>query len=564
MPVRVVCPTCATVLSVKDEHAGRAVKCPKCNSVIQAAQPTAAPTQTKGPGAPPLDSISSLLAPPQLPDELGRLGPYRILGELGRGGMGTVFRADDPGLNRHVAIKVMLPQFAADPLAKERFLREARAQARVEHDHVANIYQVAEHAGVPYIVMPLLKGQSLAAALRSRPQPPLRQLLRIGREIAEGLAAAHAVGLIHRDIKPANVWLEGPKQRVKILDFGLARNAALNNAGEALTHTGAILGTPAYMSPEQARGQRVTLHTDLFSLGIVLYQMATGQMPFTGESVFDVMAAVVNHQPPPAHKVEPELPPALGKLIARLLEKAPSDRPTDAPTVVAELAEIDRGLDAGTEPDPEPGSGRTRAGSDDDEADRRRRPREEEDEDEKRGRGRSRSHRREGAAPPGREKPKKKSNNPLILTLLGVVLFSCCGTGGFCIYWASNNVGDMRDAETGYARLTVGPTTRAQADTALGKGKTATVADLRQTFGSEPKSGDWVEKAALGRVVIWQFGSYIVLAAFHPNTEGDARLQAKAWGMSSVLRDQTGELNDATFLTKYPPPKTSSPAFFAP
>jgi len=176
-----------------------------------------------------------------------RIGEYVVLGELGRGGMGVVCRAEDPRLKREVALKVMLPQFAANPQAKARFVREARAQAKVEHDHVAAIFTVADHDGLPYLVMPLLKGMTLQAALKANPRPPLNEVIRIGREVAEGLAAAHEKGLVHRDIKPANIWLEGKKLRVKVLDFGLARVADTdgNDATDgSVTREGAVGGLP--------------------------------------------------------------------------------------------------------------------------------------------------------------------------------------------------------------------------------------------------------------------------------------------------------------------------------
>jgi serine/threonine protein kinase len=300
---------------------------------------------------------SVVLFPPLQPDEIGRLGQYRVLSELGRGGMGRVYKAHDPSLDRLVAIKVLLPQLSADPHAKARFVREARAQARVEHEHIVAIHAVEDLNGIVYLVMPLLKGQTLAAALRQNSRPPLSELVRIGREIAEALAAAHAVGLVHRDIKPGNVWLEGNRRRVRVLDFGLARAAGPIEKGLAralapgadpgvtdpMTLGGAIVGTPAYMSPEQARGLPTDPRSDLFSLGAVLYQMATGAAPFSGPSTIEVMAAVVEHDPPPARALAPALPWALSDLIRRLLEKDPDLRPLDAESVAGELAAIERG-----------------------------------------------------------------------------------------------------------------------------------------------------------------------------------------------------------------------------
>ena len=300
----------------------------------------------------PLD----FLAPPQQPDELGRLGPYRVLAEIGRGGMGVVFRADEPQLRRLVALKVMLPRYAANPVAKERFLREARAAAKVEHDHVVPVYRVEEGDGTPWLAMPLLQGTTLHAVLAAG-RPPVVEAVRVGREVAEGLAAAHGQGLIHHDIKPANVWLEGPRRRVKILDFGLARAVGEEDAGPTaadvdpetaggLTRTGAVIGTPAYMSPEQSRGEPVDARTDVFSLGVVLYQMTAGRRPFTGPGLPALAAAINTETPVPPVEMNPDVPGPLSALILRLLEKDPAARPQSAAEAAAELRQIELGLAA--------------------------------------------------------------------------------------------------------------------------------------------------------------------------------------------------------------------------
>jgi serine/threonine protein kinase len=229
--------------------------------------------------------------------------------------MGAVFLAEDPELRRRLALKVMLPRFAADPVARVRFLREARAQAAVEHDHIVTIFQVGEANGIPYLTMPLLKGQTRSAALKTNPRPPVAEVLRVGREIAEGLAASHEAGLVHRDVKPSNVWLEGKRRRVKILDFGLARPSGPSDAtdpeGGPLTASGAVVGTPAYMSPEQGRGKQVDHRTDLFSLGVVLYQMATGTLPFRGADMFATLTALALDTPETPGALNPAVPPAL-------------------------------------------------------------------------------------------------------------------------------------------------------------------------------------------------------------------------------------------------------------
>ncbi|HVS35715.1 MAG TPA: protein kinase, partial [Gemmataceae bacterium] len=276
------------------------------------------------------------LAPPQLPDEIGRLGGYRIFKELGRGGMGVVFKAEDIKLKRVVALKVMLPRLAADAPARQRFLREAQAMAAVHHDHVATIYQVDEDRGVPFLAMEFLEGMPLDRWLRDGRKPTTAQLLRIGREIAEGLAAAHDRGLIHRDVKPGNIWLESTHQgRVKILDFGLAR------AGKDdvhLTRSGAIVGTPAYMAPEQAAGEPVDPRSDLFSLGCVLYRLCTGVPPFTGSNTMALLRSLALDEAKSVRQINPALPADLADLIMRLLEKDPARRPASAREVVQALS----------------------------------------------------------------------------------------------------------------------------------------------------------------------------------------------------------------------------------
>ncbi len=286
--------------------------------------------------------------PGQSPATPPRFGDFVLLGELGQGGMGVVYRAEDPRLKREVAIKVMLPQFAVNPQAKARFVREARAQAKVEHDHVAAIFSVADHDGLPYIVMPLLKGMTLQAAVKANPRPPLNEVIRIGREVAEGLAAAHEKGLVHRDIKPANIWLEGKKLRVKVLDFGLARTTVEAEATEGsdgpVTNAGAVVGTPAYMGPEQGRGLPVDGRTDLWSLGVMLYQMTVGELPFRGPTSLAILTSLAFDHPPPPITRNPAVPQALSDFVMRLLAKDVGYRPPTAEIAVEELRAIEAGL----------------------------------------------------------------------------------------------------------------------------------------------------------------------------------------------------------------------------
>jgi serine/threonine protein kinase len=279
------------------------------------------------------------LGPPQEPGELGRLGAYRVLKVLGVGGMGIVFHAEDVQLRRPVALKCLLPALAATAPARQRFLREARAAAAIEHEHIVVLYQVGEHRGIPFLAMQLLQGESLAERLQREPLLPVSEVLRIGREIAVGLAAAHDKGLIHRDIKPGNVWLEGPRARVKLLDFGLAR-AAADDTG--VSQAGTVVGTPAYMAPEQGRGEPVDARCDLFSLGCVLYQMGTGQPPFQGNHTVALLLAVAQTEPSPPCQVNPDLPAPLSDLVMRLLAKEPAGRPASARAVVEVLAALER------------------------------------------------------------------------------------------------------------------------------------------------------------------------------------------------------------------------------
>ncbi|QJW98173.1 serine/threonine-protein kinase [Frigoriglobus tundricola] len=281
-----------------------------------------------------------------------RVGGYRVVRELGDGGMGIVYLVDDPLGHRQLAVKVMRPDRATDPISRKRFLSEARSASAVEHENVVPVYQVGLDGDAPYLVMPFLRGETLEGRLKRDPLPPLALVLRVGRDIALGLAAAHEKGLVHRDAKPANVWLEGDPAspdpvrqvvRAKVLDFGLAR--AADGAGN-VSVTGSIVGTPGYMAPEQAAGRPVDGRADVFSLGAILYRMATGRAPFTGSTVTAVLTAVATHDPPPPVRVNPALPPALSALIVQLLEKDPGKRPASARDVADALTAIGKGPSA--------------------------------------------------------------------------------------------------------------------------------------------------------------------------------------------------------------------------
>jgi serine/threonine protein kinase len=264
-----------------------------------------------------------------------RLGEYRIVSEIGSGGMGVVLEMSDERLGRNVAVKVLNPQLAKKPDATGRFMREARHAATVEHDNVVPILHVGEEAGMFFIVMPLLKGESLAERLHRDEPLPVAEVIRIGKDIAAGLAAAHAKGVIHRDMKPANVWLDAETGRARILDFGLARQ---EDGADALTENGALVGTPAYMSPEQVDGKQASPRSDLFALGAILYECATGKRAFEGPSITAILNAVGKYDPVPVSEVNPKVPPALSALIGKLLAKNPSERPASAAEIVAALA----------------------------------------------------------------------------------------------------------------------------------------------------------------------------------------------------------------------------------
>ena len=281
----------------------------------------------------------SFFAAAEQPDELGRLGGYRVLEVLGSGGMGVVFRAEDPRLKRYVALKAMKPAIASNKDAKARFLKEAEAAAAIEHDNIVTIYQVGEDRGVPFIAMQFLKGESLQKRIDRKGKLTQNEVLRIGREIAIGLQAAHSQGLIHRDIKPDNIWLQEDRDRVRILDFGLVRNSA-EDVG--LTQTGVVLGTPKYMAPEQARGKNVDHRCDLFSLGSVLYRLVAGQAPFEGSNLTATLIAVAHEEPTPLLDVVPDVNLELAELIMQLLAKDRSQRPQSASAVSQRLLEIEK------------------------------------------------------------------------------------------------------------------------------------------------------------------------------------------------------------------------------
>lgn len=279
--------------------------------------------------------IRGWLDPTDDPQSLGRFAGYEIVGIVGHGGMGIVLKGFEASLNRFVAIKVLAPRLATNGSARIRFAREAQAAAAVRHDNVIAIHRVDDWHGLPFLVMPYVGGVSLQKRIDTDGPLCLEQTLRVGLQIAAGLAAAHAQGLIHRDIKPANILLEVGVERVTITDFGLAR--AADDA--SITRTGVIAGTPQYMSPEQAEGKQLDVRSDLFSLGSVLYAMATGRPPFRGEGSFDLLKRIVHQPARPMQEIEPSVPGWLQQIVNQLHSKSPKDRPESA-SKVAELLEI--------------------------------------------------------------------------------------------------------------------------------------------------------------------------------------------------------------------------------
>lgn len=277
---------------------------------------------------------------------LGRLGHYEIEAILGRGAFGIVAKAFDEKLHRVVAIKLMNPELASTSPPRKRFLREARASAAVRHEHIVNIYSVEEEP-LPYLVMEFIPGQTLEQKLNGKGPLGLDEVLRLGQQMAQGLAAAHATGLIHRDIKPANILLEaGAEERVKITDFGLAR--AADDA--TITQSGVIAGTPMYMAPEQAYGHPLDQRADLFSLGSVLYQMISGRPPFRAETTLAVLRRVTEDTPRPIQDITPETPSWLCAIITKLHAKEPADRFQTAKELAELLGQCRKAVEYGSKP----------------------------------------------------------------------------------------------------------------------------------------------------------------------------------------------------------------------
>ena len=264
-----------------------------------------------------LASVKECLAPTDDPSMMGRLGCYEICGVVGRGSTGIVLKAFEPRLRRYVAVKMLSPNLASNASARVRFEREARAIAAVAHEHVVPIYAVDEFRGMPFLVTRYIAGGSLQRRIDEHGPLDATSIVRIGMQVASGLAAAHEQGIVHRDVKPANVMLESGIERAMVADFGLAR--VLNDA--SLTHSGAITGTPQFMSPEQAKGDLVDHRTDLFSLGSLMYAASVGRPPFRSETVYGVIRRVCETDMRPIREINPRIPEWLEQFIARLCAK---------------------------------------------------------------------------------------------------------------------------------------------------------------------------------------------------------------------------------------------------
>lgn len=276
---------------------------------------------------------------------------HRVIKLLGRGGMGRVYLAHDEQLDRDVAIKTMLPCRADDPSARKRFLQESRAAAKVEHENVVTIYQVGEcpmpgqSHGLPFFVMQLLSGSPLTSVREESGRLSVQETLRIAREIASGLHAAHTAGLIHRDIKPDNIFLEGPSRRVKIIDFGLASDRGADDM--RLTVDGAIVGTPAYMAPERmASGGEVDFKADIFGLGVMLYELLSGQFPFEGTSIVSMLASISRGEPKQLSEAVADVPRDVADLVMQMLAREQAERPASCAEIAKRITAIEAALAA--------------------------------------------------------------------------------------------------------------------------------------------------------------------------------------------------------------------------
>ena len=270
------------------------------------------------------------------------LGQFVIRGPLGAGGMGEVYEAEDTRLHRRVALKVVRSEVASDPVRRARLEREASAVARLNHPHIVTVHSLDEHDGILFITMELIEGSTLAAALPAHGFP-LDRLLPLAIQLADALSAAHGLGIVHRDLKPTNIMMtrEGV---IKVLDFGLSRLAVDESGGkettDALTIDGHLVGTAPYMSPEQIDGHVADARSDLFSLGIVMFEMATGRRPFSGATPLATLTSILRDAPAPANEINPDVPEELARIIDRCLVKDPTRRMQSAIDLRGQLEDL--------------------------------------------------------------------------------------------------------------------------------------------------------------------------------------------------------------------------------
>ena len=290
--------------------------------------------------------ISSFLKPTNYPGAIGSFGEFTLIRMLGSGASSLVFESYDPQLKRRVVLKIMRPELARKEDHQKRFLREARAVAAITSDYTIPIHQISEHNGLPYLEMPLLAGETLQDRLQRDRRIPLNLSIEIIRQVVLGLQDAHAQGMVHRDIKPANIWLEAAEEsnsdfkRVRILDFGLAREHRQLEVKSMVTVMGGVIGTPHFMSPEQAEGKQLDQRSDIFSLGIMWYAMLTGRLPFLGDSMPAVLLGITSQPHKPIREYVPDAPGLVCDLIDWMLSKSPAHRPNDAGEILASIDEL--------------------------------------------------------------------------------------------------------------------------------------------------------------------------------------------------------------------------------
>src|SRR5882672_69670 len=279
-----------------------------------------------------------------------KLGPYEIQSPLGAGGMGEVYRARDTRLERDVAVKVLPANLSSDPNLRQRLEREAKAVSKLSHPHICTLHDIGHQDGVDFIVMELVEGETLEQRLTKGPLPP-DQTLRIAAQVADALAKAHKLGFVHRDLKPANVMLT--KTGAKLMDFGLAKQSGPAPLATALTEMtmeqakltseGMLVGTFQYMAPEQLEGKEADARADIFALGELIYEMATGKPAFTGKSRASLIAAILTTEPPPMDSLQPMTPVSLSRIVKKCLAKDPDERWQSASDLAAELKWIAEG-----------------------------------------------------------------------------------------------------------------------------------------------------------------------------------------------------------------------------